>query len=100
MWSPNYNPQYNPNEVNVTHCKLASGTKIWHLSIVEHVDHADVVLADVQMCLVQFRSCDHAMQMATHVVKIKMADEMNLSFFQFITQLLLEYNGCMSPKQF
>ena len=45
----------------VTHCKLADGTKIWYLSTVEHADHADIVLADVQMGLVQFRSSDLVM---------------------------------------
>ena len=72
----------------VTHCKLASDTQIWYLSSVVHGDHADVVLADIQICLVKFRSCDHATQMPTCIVKIKMADEMNLSFFQVYNTII------------
>ena len=43
----------------VTHCKLAGGTKNWYLSIIDHAYYADVVLVDVWMCMVQFRSCGY-----------------------------------------
>ena len=50
----------------VTHCKLAGGTKMWYLYIVEHADHVNVVLADVQMCLFQLRSCDFGHMIMLH----------------------------------
>ena len=98
-------PKSNPNEVIVTHCKLAGSTKIWYLSIVEQVDG---VFADVQMCSVQFRSCDsdfgHVTTMRTvmHILgyqfQSKWLPEWDISFLKFITQLLLEYDASVSRK--
>ena len=55
--------KYSLNMVVLTIHRLAGSTQMWCLSADVH---ADVVFADVEMCLVQFRSCDHAMQMAIH----------------------------------
>ena len=39
---------------------------MWYLASVVHADHEDVVLTDVQMCSVPFRSCDHDEDGNTH----------------------------------
>ena len=50
--SPNYYHEYNLNGVVLTVHRLAGSTKIWYLASVVYVHHADVVLADIQMCSV------------------------------------------------
>ena len=70
---------------------------MWYLSAEVH---ADVVIADVQMCLVQYRSCDHTRQMVMCIVIIKMAAKVKIQFYRFILQILLEYDASVSKKVF
>ena len=81
---------------------MAGSTNIWHLASVVHADHADVLLMDIQMCSVRFRSCDHYEDDGMHQWipnKIKMAAKVRLSFCKFISQILLEYDASVSKEK-
>ena len=64
---------------------------MWYLASVVYADHVDVVLADVQMCSVLFRSCDNKedddVPWLPVLIKIKMAARVKS---QFCSQIFLK----------
>ena len=66
--------------------------------------HVDVVLTDVQMCLVQFRSHDHNEDDNVHTrvpIKMKMAARVKISVLASLySQILLEYDASVSKERF
>ena len=48
----------------------------------------------------KIRPCDHMMQMAMHIFKIKMATRVRIEFYRFLSQILLEYVVSLSNEVF